>query len=361
MKTLVDTARPGESGEVTVTFLLKTHNQEEFVRESLRSAFAQTYAPLDIIISDDCSEDRTFSIVEEEAAAYTGPHRLLIRRNNHNLGLVEHQNCLMELIRSGLVVNADADDIAMPHRVQRLVEIWNRGQVMVMCSNAIIIDEEGRQHGLFKQSHSRWISAADMIRTGRPGAFGAGIAWDRRVFDVFGPLSNRTRNEDGPISFRGALLGLVRYTGEPLLYYRQHDKNMSYWAQMSSAPVPRWIALQQAKLGNREGLYEEWTRLLENRQANGTLGIDYAAARSALAARIGLLSLEKRLLTQRFSARLRTVRENALLIAGLKNWAKFLLLAISPTAYAVMVMQARRVARLIAGMPSSLRGYGRRS
>ena len=46
-----------------VTFALFTYNQERYVREAVEGVLAQTYEPLEIIISDDCSTDMTFSII----------------------------------------------------------------------------------------------------------------------------------------------------------------------------------------------------------------------------------------------------------------------------------------------------------
>ena len=40
-----------------VTFALFAYNQEKYIREAVEGAFAQTYAPLEIILSDDCSTD----------------------------------------------------------------------------------------------------------------------------------------------------------------------------------------------------------------------------------------------------------------------------------------------------------------
>jgi len=42
-----------------VTFALVAYNQEQYIREAVEGAFAQTYEPLEIILSDDCSSDRT--------------------------------------------------------------------------------------------------------------------------------------------------------------------------------------------------------------------------------------------------------------------------------------------------------------
>ncbi len=48
-----------------VTFMLRTYNHERFIREAVRSALTQTYSPLQVVISDDCSQDRTFEIIQE--------------------------------------------------------------------------------------------------------------------------------------------------------------------------------------------------------------------------------------------------------------------------------------------------------
>lgn len=43
--------RPG------VTFALLVYNQEQYIHAAVESAFAQTYEPLEIILSDHCSSD----------------------------------------------------------------------------------------------------------------------------------------------------------------------------------------------------------------------------------------------------------------------------------------------------------------
>ena len=50
-----------------LTFAVVSCNQEQFVREAVEAALAQTYSPLEIILSDDCSDDRSFEIMQEMA------------------------------------------------------------------------------------------------------------------------------------------------------------------------------------------------------------------------------------------------------------------------------------------------------
>ena len=56
-----------------VTFLQFSYNLEHFIREAVEGAFAQTYSPLQIILSDDCSTDKTFEITRAMAASTADP------------------------------------------------------------------------------------------------------------------------------------------------------------------------------------------------------------------------------------------------------------------------------------------------
>jgi len=77
-------------GRPLVTFALFAYNQEKYIREAVDVAFSQTYQPLEIILSDDCSSDRTFEIMQEMAAAYVGPHDVRVRQSEVNRGLIDH-------------------------------------------------------------------------------------------------------------------------------------------------------------------------------------------------------------------------------------------------------------------------------
>ena len=50
-----------------VSFVVLCYNQESFIREAFNSALLQTYSPLEIIVSDDCSTDGTFDVVQQMA------------------------------------------------------------------------------------------------------------------------------------------------------------------------------------------------------------------------------------------------------------------------------------------------------
>src|SRR5882757_8506640 len=105
-----------------LTFAIAGFNQERFVKEAVEAAFAQTYSPLQIILSDDCSKDRTFEIMEKMAADYRGPHRLALNRNPVRRSIGGHINRLAELAEGEMIVGAAGDDVSLPQRTQRVFE-----------------------------------------------------------------------------------------------------------------------------------------------------------------------------------------------------------------------------------------------
>ena len=97
-----------------VSFFVTAYRQEQFVRAAIEGAFAQTWQPLEILLSDDCSPDGTLRVMQEMAAAYTGPHKVILNRNPKNLGIVPHVDRIMELTSGELMVQNAGDDVSVP-------------------------------------------------------------------------------------------------------------------------------------------------------------------------------------------------------------------------------------------------------
>ena len=55
-----------------VSFCLKSYNQKEFLKEALEGAFAQTYRPLEIVISDDASTDGSVELILDRVRQWSG-------------------------------------------------------------------------------------------------------------------------------------------------------------------------------------------------------------------------------------------------------------------------------------------------
>ena len=230
-----------------VTLALCTYNQARFVEAALRAAAAQRYRPLEIIIADDASQDGTLEVVQATLAKLRTTLDIRVLAATQNGGLVTSINRIMAIAKGELIVIAAGDDVSMPDRVERLVERWQagNGETYSVFSNGWVIDDEERRERIFYPSppNPAEYSLDGLIREGSK-LLGAAHAWDRRVFEVFGPLPQGVVYEDWAIAFRSALLGRIDYVDARLVHYRRHGGNVFLGSGAVQVGRAAWRAAQ---------------------------------------------------------------------------------------------------------------------
>ena len=93
-----------------VTFAVFGYNQEKYIREAVESALAQSYEPMEVVLSDDCSTDQTFEIMQEMARSYVGNKIVIARRTHANLGTFLHVVDVANIAKGELLVLAAGDE-----------------------------------------------------------------------------------------------------------------------------------------------------------------------------------------------------------------------------------------------------------
>lgn len=204
-----------------ITLFLFAYNQEKYIEKACRAAFDQTYSPLQIIISDDCSTDLTYEIVLRMVEEYSGRHQVIARRNEYNLGLVEHVNIAFRVAAGDVIVAAAGDDISMPMRVERLAEqFMGVDRPLVVHSNVIAICEQGRILDERAPPISSAIALKDSVEKWIGLYIGASGAWSKELYKIYGPIVERHCYEDGVLGFRALILNRCKYIDDPLVFYR---------------------------------------------------------------------------------------------------------------------------------------------
>jgi glycosyltransferase involved in cell wall biosynthesis len=230
-------ATPKSAEKPLLTFALAALNQERFIREAVEAAFAQTYSPLEIILSDDCSEDRTFEIMCEMAKAYRGAHRIVLNRNPVRRCIGGHINRIMEVSQGQLILAAAGDDISLPQRAQVTYEAWEAScrEATSIHSKIFQIDEEGNSiDEVFKNEcfegatrlMEQKVQPIKYVQTLEPLIFGCAHAFSRKLYNVFGNLPDEVIHEDNALGFRSILAGQLLFINEPLVKYRIHGNNV---------------------------------------------------------------------------------------------------------------------------------------
>jgi len=217
--------------KLLVTFGLITYNQERFVEEAVLSAFAQDYESLEIVISDDCSSDNTFAIIQKLVDGYTGPHKIIVNRNQNNLGLAGNINRMWGLSSGEFLVIQAGDDISLPHRTSRLVDAWQskNPRPSIVCSNETFIDENGgriKDNKSIRNSDSGEAIMETLIGTNPYVVGGCSAGYAKELHFEVGPLLLDVRAEDFVYSFRALLAKGVLELDEALVLYRQNPQSI---------------------------------------------------------------------------------------------------------------------------------------
>jgi glycosyltransferase involved in cell wall biosynthesis len=226
---------------VLVTFFLITYNQEQYVREAIEGAFSQTYSPLEIVISDDCSTDGTFRIIEEICREYKGLHKVVLNRNPVNLGLIGHINSIITMSSGELIVYAAGDDISLPDRTKKLVDRYlaSGRRASLIHSSVYLIDNSGSIEGTrVPVVIEHGMEIAEMALSGAL-IIGATSAFTRKIEETFGPIRYHKCIEDLVMGFRSALIGGLYSINEPLILYR-HESGITASSDRMKQTCEQW-------------------------------------------------------------------------------------------------------------------------
>lgn len=124
-----------------VSVIVCAYNAENEIAETLDSLICQTYREIEILIIDDASTDRTAEIchtyAEEDA-------RIRIVTHLENRGLAHGRKTGVDEARHEFITFIDADDVAMPNMVERLVQkIENDSRILGVSAYRIYFDDVG--------------------------------------------------------------------------------------------------------------------------------------------------------------------------------------------------------------------------
>lgn len=259
-----------------ISYVVTAYNIEDYIAESIECAFAQTYSPLQIVLSDDSSTDRTFEIMQRMAEKYTGPHIITLNRNESNLGITEHMNkAYMELAQGEIIIAAHGDDISKPERTELSYKyLMEYPNVTALSFSIQAVDENGN----FLASHSAIVDKVHFYDfKGGANIPAPSRAFYKNVMSVFGPLNKDCPTEDELISFRALLLGENAFFPEIMVKYRKHSGSSSNPENFEKFPLDKILEQQNddmkkaIKLGlitekEREKKYKELKRYSDIRK-----------------------------------------------------------------------------------------------
>jgi len=124
-----------------VSVVMCVYNGERFLHEAVESILNQTFADLELIVVDDGSTDSTPQIL----AGYVSRDFRVVVHRQANQGPAAAANRGVGLARAPLIARLDADDVALPTRLECQSRFLIEHETVAVVGGAVtFIDENGR-------------------------------------------------------------------------------------------------------------------------------------------------------------------------------------------------------------------------
>lgn len=102
-----------------VSVLMTAYNREDYIAESILSVINSSFQHWELIITDDCSSDRTFDIANKFAEQDS---RIRLFKTDKNLGDYPNRNFAACLAKGKYLKYLDADDTIYKYTLQYMIE-----------------------------------------------------------------------------------------------------------------------------------------------------------------------------------------------------------------------------------------------
>lgn len=140
---------------MNISVALCTYNGEKYLEKQLNSILNQTIPINEIVICDDCSVDKTKSILKKYTSQYPDIFKVYI--NETNLRSNKNFEKAINLTKGDYIFLSDQDDIWVEDKVEKILNIFNLNpKAEGVFSNASLIDDN--DNFLFKNKISLWDS-----------------------------------------------------------------------------------------------------------------------------------------------------------------------------------------------------------
>ncbi|MGH2935045.1 MAG: glycosyltransferase family 2 protein [Gaiellaceae bacterium] len=159
-----------------VSCIVAVHNEEEIIEECVRSLTAQTYAKVEVIIVDDCSTDRTPTLLAELGPRYG----VTVIPLAENVGKKRALGVGILRAAGEILAFTDSDSVWAPDALERVVGVLrSRPEVGAVSGHCRALNAT---ENLLTRIQDSWYEGQFSVRKAFESAFGA-------VTCVSGPLA----------------------------------------------------------------------------------------------------------------------------------------------------------------------------
>lgn len=222
-----------------VSIIIPAYNRKHLLRECLDAVLGQTYQPIEVIVIDDGSTDRT----EEFIRTIYGTKVMYLRCEHSGLPAIA-RNVGIDHAQGSYIAFCDSDDVWLPHKITRQIERLNSNSCNCSCSDAFIADRDQPtvlSHYDFRYSDN----IKNMLRDNF--IITSSVVIERSLLLNYRfPTSPAFRAYEDYVLWLSLFETLrIDFINEPLLYYRNVSGNLSSSVGTNDAGVQMKILMTQ--------------------------------------------------------------------------------------------------------------------
>lgn len=215
-----------------VSVVVVTYNSSRFVFETLESVRRQSFHDIELIVSDDCSKDNTYSICQSWIKEHRDRFvRAEILQTNKNCGICANYNFALKNTNGEWIKYIAGDDILEDNCIERFVAGIKPDTFLYTCITRHLHNEtkEVSFYTTYLPDSTAWKQARYMLKYLR-GINGPTIFIERKhLIDAEGFEEKYPMIEDWPIAIRFSTRGWrIGVINESLVTWRIYGDSISH-------------------------------------------------------------------------------------------------------------------------------------
>lgn len=221
-----------------VSVAMTTYNGERFVEKQLFSPLDQTYLPDEVIIFDDCSTDKTRSIIEQFIVG-NSLNNWILQTNTKNTGYILNFHNAIQACSGDIIFLCDQDDIWEKDKIQTMVNHLVQNPEIKVLNTAIRLIDERDNHINIKKKKG-WVNENILKKRVDDGntipidinylifkniSTGCSICFIKQIKDDFIKHHSENIPHDWLINILGSLRQGTFFFNHITTNYRKHNQN----------------------------------------------------------------------------------------------------------------------------------------